>query len=189
MIDPTSTPSVPAGETAVGSSIPAITTEPFPASTRIYVEGTRPDIRVPMREIRVAPTRTHAGLTVENPPVTVYDTSGPYTDPDASIDLRRGLAPLRRPWIEGRGDVEELPAVSSEYGRRRAADPQLAPIRFPSPRRPLCARPGAAVTQMHYAKRGIVTPEMEFIALRENQRRELARELAGGKAWGGGDVS
>src|SRR5436309_15677594 len=118
MIDPTSTPSVPAGETAVGSSTPAITTEPFPASTRIYVEGTRPGVRVPLREIRVAPTRTHAGLTVENPPVTVYDTSGPYTDPAAEIDVHRGLPPLRREWILGRGDVEELSEVSSEYGRR-----------------------------------------------------------------------
>jgi phosphomethylpyrimidine synthase len=165
---------------------PAITTAPFPASEKVYVEGTRPDIRVPMREIRVAPTHTHAGLTVENPRVTVYDTSGPYTDPGAEIDLHRGLSPLRRPWVLERGDVEELPAVSSEYGRRRAADPNLAPIRFAHPRRPLCAKPGANVSQMHYAKRGIVTPEMEFIAIRENQRRQQAREQAGGKAWGGG---
>jgi phosphomethylpyrimidine synthase len=169
---------------------PGITTDPFPNAAKIHVEGTLPGVRVPMREIRVAPTQTHAGAlpgrTVENPPVTVYDTSGPYTDPGVEIDLTRGLAPLRRDWILGRGDVEELPQVSSEYGRRRAVDPELAAVRFPALRRPLCARPGANVTQMHYARQGIVTPEMEFIAIRENQRRELAREAMGGKAWGGG---
>jgi phosphomethylpyrimidine synthase len=165
---------------------PEITTEPFPASRKVYVEGTLPGVRVPMREIRVAPTRTHAGLTVENPPVTVYDTSGPYTDPDAGIDLRRGLAPLRGEWILGRSDVEELASVTSLYGRQREQDPRLAPIRFTRTRKPLRALPGANVTQMHYARKGIVTPEMEYIALRENQRRELARELLDGKAWGGG---
>src|SRR6266545_955219 len=168
----------------------ALSTEPFPASRKIYVEGSQPGVRVPMREIRVAPTHTHAGLTVENPSVTVYDTSGPYTDPDVAIDLRQGLAPLRREWILDRADIEELPAVSSEYGRRRASDPKLDGIRFTNLRKPLCARPGGNVTQMHYARKGIVTPEMEFIAIRENQRRELAREgfleKAGGKAWGGG---
>jgi len=174
MIDPTSSPSA------------VITHEPFPSATKIFVTGSRPDVRVPMREIRVAPTQTHAGLTVPNPTVIVYDTSGPYTDPNAAINLRQGLPPLRRPWIEERGAVEELPAVSSEYGRRRAADPILAPIRFPHLRRPLCARPGANVSQMHYAKKGIITPEMEFIAIRENQRREHAREVLGGRAWGGG---
>jgi phosphomethylpyrimidine synthase len=169
---------------------PGITTDPFPNAAKIHVEGTLPGVRVPMREIRVAPTQTHPGTlpgrTVDNPPVTVYDTSGPYTDPAAEIDLARGLAPLRRDWILARGDVEELPQVSSEYGRRRAVDPKLAAVRFPSLRRPLCARPGANVTQMHYARQGMVTPEMEFIAIRENQRRELALETMGGKARGGG---
>jgi phosphomethylpyrimidine synthase len=165
---------------------PGITTDPFPNAAKVYVEGTLPGVRVPMREVRLAPTQTHQGLRVENPPVTVYDTSGPYTDPAAEIDLDRGLPPLRREWIVGRGDVEELSEVSSEYGRRRAVDPKLAAVRFPHLRRPLCARPGANVTQMHYARQGIVTPEMEFIAIRENQRRELAREAMGGKAWGGG---
>ncbi len=168
----------------------SLSTEPFPASRKIYVEGSRPDVQVPMREIRVSPTHTHSGLTIENPAVTLYDTSGPYTDPNAAIDLRRGLPPLRRPWVLERGGVDELPAVSSEYGRRRATDPKLAPIRFPSPRNPLCAGSGGNVSQMHYARKGIVTPEMEYIAIRENQRRELAREgfleKAGGKAWGGG---
>ena len=169
---------------------PGITTDPFPNAVKIHVEGTLPGVRVPMREIRVAPTQTHPGAlpgrTVENPPVTVYDTSGPYTDPAAAIDLRPRPRPLRRDWILGRGDVEELRQVSSEYGRRRAIDPKLAAVRFPSLRRPLCAKPGANVTQMHYARQGIVSPEMEFIAIRENQRRELAREAMGGKAWGGG---
>ncbi len=176
---------------------PGITTDPFPNAVKIHVDGTLPGVRVPMREIRVAPTQTHPmnqgatlpgrpGRTIENPPVTVYDTSGPYTDPAAEIDLGAGLSPLRRGWILGRGDVEELRQVSSEYGRRRAVDPKLAAVRFPSLRRPLCARPGANVTQMHYARQGIVTPEMEFIAIRENQRRELALETMGGKAWGGG---
>jgi phosphomethylpyrimidine synthase len=157
---------------------PAITTEPFPSSRKIHVEGERPGVRVPMREIRLSPTRN-----VENPPVTVYDTSGPYTDPGSEIDVRQGLAPLRRDWILARGDVEELPAISSEYGRRRAADPRLAPIRFPNVRRPLCARPGANVTQMHYARKGIVTPEMEFIAIREGLAPEFVRdEVARGRA-------
>ncbi|MFL6235999.1 MAG: phosphomethylpyrimidine synthase ThiC, partial [Thermoanaerobaculia bacterium] len=162
---------------------PGITTDPFPNSAKVYVAGSLPGVRVPMREVRVAPTQTHAGLTVQNPPVTVYDTSGPYTDPAAEIDLHRGLPPLRREWIVGRGDVEELSEVSSEYGRRRAADPKLAGVRFPHLRRPLCAKPGSNVTQMHYARLGVVTSEMEFIAIRENQRLELARH---GKAWGGG---
>src|SRR5215203_5897055 len=96
---------------------PGITTEPFPNSTKIHVEGSRPDVRVPMREVRVAATRTHSGLSVENPPVTVYDTSGPYTDPSARIDVYQGLEPLRRAWIEERGDVEELASVTSLYGR------------------------------------------------------------------------
>jgi phosphomethylpyrimidine synthase len=176
-------------EPAAQSVRPGITTEPFPNSTKIHVEGTRPDVRVPMREVRVAPTRTHAGLSLENPPVTVYDTSGPYTDPSAEIDVYRGLEPLRRAWIEERGDVEELASVTSLYGREREADPRLAPIRFQRVRRPLRAKPransGANVTQMHYARKGIVTPEMEFIAIRENQRRELSRDQ-NGKAWGGG---
>jgi len=158
----------------------------FPASRKIYVAGTRSDLRVPMREIALSPTRTHApgppgaaAVSEPNPPLVVYDTSGPYTDPAADVDVRRGLPPLRRAWIVERGDVVELPTVSSEYGRRRAADPRLDGLRFAHPRRPLRARPGANVTQMHYARRGVVTPEMEFIAIRENQARDLARQVGG----------
>src|SRR5689334_18922200 len=144
----------------------SVSTQPFSAASKIYVEGTQPDVRVPMREIRVSPTRTHGGLAAgaENPSVTVYDTSGPYTDPAAEIDVRRGLPPLRREWVLGRGDVEELASITSEYGRRRATDPKLDGLRFQHIRRPLRARAGANVTQMHYARKGIVTPEMEFIA-------------------------
>ncbi|HEX2645373.1 MAG TPA: phosphomethylpyrimidine synthase ThiC, partial [Thermoanaerobaculia bacterium] len=170
--------------------------QPFPRSRKVYVEGS-PGVRVPMREIELSPTRPHAGRGVppggqgsgpvsENPPVTVYDTSGPYTDPEARIDVRQGLPPLRRPWVLDRGDVEELSSITSEYGRRRADDPKLEKVRFPHLRRPLRSRAGANVTQRHYARKGIVTPEMEFVAIRENQRRELAREAMAGKALGGG---
>ncbi len=156
-----------------------LTLTPFPASSKVYVQGAQPGVRVAMREIAVSPTRHARDGSVEvNEPVVVYDPSGPYTDPAATIDIRRGLEPLRRAWILGRGDVDELPRVSSEYGRRRAEDPRLHDIRFPQLRKPLCAKRGANVTQMHYARQGIVTPEMEYIAIRENQRREqvLAEE-------------
>ncbi|HEX6137670.1 MAG TPA: phosphomethylpyrimidine synthase ThiC [Casimicrobiaceae bacterium] len=149
---------------------------PLPASTKIYVEGSRADIRVPMREI--AQTDTPASFGAEkNPPLAVYDTSGPYTDPDARIDIRLGLPALRTPWIDERGDTLVLDAPTSAYGRARLADPALGGMRFDLHRPARRASTGANVTQMHYARRGIVTPEMEFIAIRENQRREetLAR--------------
>ncbi len=152
---------------------------PFPGSRKIYVTGSRPDLRVPMREIQLSDTLTRKGRE-SNPPITVYDTSGPYTDPEADIDLRRGLPPVRSAWIEERGDTECLPDFSSDYARRRNADPALAAVRFPHLRRPRRARPGANVTQMHYARRGIITPEMEFVAIRENQRREALREILQG---------
>src|SRR5579885_2613131 len=157
-----------------------ISTQPFPASRKVYVEGTQPGVRVPMREIVLTPTKTAGGALAPNAPVTVYDTSGPYTDPAVSLDIRAGLAPLRLDWISSRGDVEELTDLTSEYGRRRAADPALASLRFAHLRKPLRAKPGRNVTQMHYARKGIVTPEMEFIAIRENQSREAAREAAAG---------
>ncbi len=149
-------------------------TRPFPASRKIYVEGESPGVRVPMREISQAPTRTSQGAE-ENPPIYVYDTSGPYTDPRAEIDLLKGLPPLRDPWIEARGDSERLPGPSSEYGRLRQRDPALAHLRFEHIRTPRRARPGANVTQMHYARRGIVTPEMEFVAIRENLKLDELR--------------
>ena len=158
--------------------------KPLPASRKVYVAGARPDMRVPMREISQSDTPTAAGME-KNPPLTVYDTSGPYTDPEAQIDIRIGLPALRAAWIAERGDSEELAAWSSEYGRLRAVDHKLARLRFPGmQRKPRRAVAGANVSQMHYARRGIVTPEMEFIAIRENQRREglaewLTRQHAG----------
>ncbi|AWN15448.1 phosphomethylpyrimidine synthase ThiC [Salinisphaera sp. LB1] len=148
---------------------------PFPNSNKIHVTGSRPDIRVPMRE--VAQSNTPATFGVEkNPPITIYDCSGPYTDPSAEIDLRRGLPALRATWIEERGDTEVLPGLSSEFGRDRAADAATGHLRFPDVRAPRRARAGVNVSQMHYARRGIVTPEMEFVAIRENARIDEIRD-------------
>ncbi|WP_202839315.1 phosphomethylpyrimidine synthase ThiC [Luteimonas saliphila] len=144
-------------------------TRPIPGSRKIFVEGSRPDLRVPMREIGLAQTPTLFGGE-DNPPVTVYDTSGPYTDPDARIDLSAGLPALRARWIAERGDTEALPALSSEFGRSRETNAKLDAVRFPNRLLPRRAKAGANVSQMHYARRGIVTPEMEFVAIRENQR-------------------
>jgi phosphomethylpyrimidine synthase len=144
---------------------------PLPASRKIHVEGSRPDIRVPMREI--AQTDTPASFGAEkNPPLAVYDTSGPYTDPAAQIDVRQGLLALRARWIDERNDTVLLDAPTSAFGRARLADPALAGFRFDLHRPPRRAKVGANVTQMHYARRGIVTPEMEFVAIRENQLRD-----------------
>ena len=151
-------------------------TRPIPGSRKIHVQGSRPDLRVPMREIALSPTPRLRGPAEVNAPFTVYDTSGPYTDPEARIDLAAGLPALRAAWIAERGDSEELADLSSAFGRARAADPKLDAVRFPATRPPRRARAGANVTQMHYARRGIVTPEMEFIAIRENQRLDAIRE-------------
>ncbi|MDN4037516.1 phosphomethylpyrimidine synthase ThiC [Massilia sp. YIM B02443] len=145
--------------------------KPLPNSRKVYIEGSRPDIRVPMREISQSPTPDSFGGEA-NPPLYVYDTSGPYTDPAAAIDIRSGLGSPRAPWIAGRGDTEQLDGPSSLYGQARLNDPALAALRFNLQRAPRRARGGANVTQMHYARQGIVTPEMEFIALRENMRRK-----------------
>ncbi|MCW4454571.1 phosphomethylpyrimidine synthase ThiC [Flavobacterium sp. MXW15] len=150
-------------------------TRPIPGSRKIFVEGSRPDLRVAMREIAQSRTPTLFGGE-ENPPITVYDPSGPYTDPDAHIDLRAGLAPLRAGWIAERGDTELLPQLSSEFGRGRQTDPRLDAVRFPARTLPRVAKAGANVTQMHYARRGIVTPEMEYVAIRENQRLDAVRD-------------
>jgi len=148
----------------------------LPRSHKVFVQGNREDIRVPMREIVQSETRTSTGLE-RNPPIYVYDTSGPYTDPQVRIDIRSGLAALRGPWIEERGDTEELPGPSSRYGVERLNDARLAEMRFRLVRRPRRAKAGANVSQMHYARRGIVTPEMEFVSIRENQRRDLLADL------------
>ena len=164
-----------------------LTTDPFPASRKVYINGSQPGVHVPMREISLTPTKSmNGGTPTPNEPVTIYDTSGPYTDPSVTIDVRTGLAPLRRPWVLSRQDVEQLSDVSSQYGRLRTTDPKLADLRFQHIRKPLRAKPGQNVSQLHYARKGIVTPEMEFIAIRENQSREVARELAQRNGNGGG---
>jgi phosphomethylpyrimidine synthase len=149
--------------------------EPLPASRKIFVAGSRPDIRVPMREIGQADTPASFGAE-KNPPIVVYDTSGPYTDPAAKIDIRKGLPPLRSRWIAERNDTIELEGPTSAYGRARLSDLALAGLRFDLRRAPRRASVvngvGANVSQMHYARQGVVTPEMEFIAIRENLKRE-----------------
>ncbi len=150
---------------------------PFPNSRKIFVQGSRKDIQVAMREIAQSPTRTNDGLA-ENPDITVYDTSGPYTDPDIEIDIRKGLDPVRGGWIAERGDTEQLSGLNSDYSRLRQQDASLDGIRFHGVRQPLRARTGANVSQMHYARRGIITPEMEYIAIRENQQIQLVQETA-----------
>src|SRR5262245_44078536 len=144
-------------------------------SRKIYLfHPSRPDIRVPMREVP---------LSGGEPPVRLYDTSGPFTDPQVDIDLKRGLSPLREAWIRERGDVDELSRPTSEYRRQREDDPGLGGVRFGSVRRPLRAHGGRRVTQMHYARRGEITPEMQFVALREGVAPELVRdEVARGRA-------
>lgn len=150
--------------------------QPLPNSRKIYIQGSRPDIRVPMREISQSDTQTSQGIE-KNPPICVYDTSGPYTDPEANIDIREGLLPLREKWIEERADTEVLPGLSSEYSLKRMQDPTLTAMRFNLKRSVRRAKSGVNVTQMHYARRGIITPEMEFIAIRENQRKERITDL------------
>ena len=152
-------------------------TRPFANSRKIYVAGSRPDVRVPMREIALSPTHTAEGAE-ENPPLYLYDTSGPYTDPTAKIDLLQGLADLRTPWIGERGDTERLTGPSSAYGQSRQGDPELAHLRFEHIHSPRRAKAGANVTQMHYARQGTITPEMEFVAIRENQRLDELRRDA-----------
>ena len=172
-----------------------LSTTPFPASRKVYVEGSHPGVRVPMREISLtSPHSPHAPQGQSPEPasetgpnsITVYDTSGAYTDPAVSIDIRQGLAPVRQGWITARGDSEELDGSSSDYGRFRAADRSLADIRFAHIRRPRRALAGRNVSQMHYARKGMVTPEMEYIAIRENQAREQLREQAEANGNGNG---
>ena len=130
---------------------------PLPGSRKVFVDGERLDVRVGMREVVQTDTPLVFGAA-KNPPIAIYDTSGPYTDPNAHIDLCQGLLPLRDAWIQARDDVERLDGLSSEYGRAREKDERLDPVRFQRTRDPLCARDGACVTQMSYARRGVVTP-------------------------------
>ncbi|MDP2654174.1 MAG: phosphomethylpyrimidine synthase ThiC [Candidatus Omnitrophota bacterium] len=157
---------------------------PFPGSKKIYRSGRmHPSLRVPFREIQLAPTLDGHSKLTDNPPFSVYDTSGPYTDPSLLVDITQGLPELRKPWILSRQDAEELTAATSHYRKIRETDPHIAHIRFPRVRRPLRAKPGQNVTQMHYAKQGIITPEMEFIAIREQCDPAFVRdEVARGRA-------
>lgn len=152
----------------------------FPESRRVYLTGSRADLRVPMREIQLSPTLS--GGTKEDPtyqpndPVPVYDTSGCYGDPDIKVDLSAGLHPLRRQWINERADSEALTENSSTYTQARLADDGLEQLRFITRSVPRRAKTGRCVTQLHYARKGIITPEMEFIALRENMGRERIKD-------------
>lgn len=151
----------------------------FPNSKRIYITGTHPGVRVPMREIQLSPTLIGGSKEQpqyeENEAIPVYDTSGPYGDPQIAINVQQGLAKLRQPWIDARGDTEELTVRSSDYTKARLADDGLDELRFSGVLTPKRAKAGRRVTQLHYARQGIITPEMEFIAIRENMGRERIR--------------
>ena len=157
------------------ASLSAEITQPFPNSKKIYVTGSRPDIRVGMREIQLSDTSDSMGFE-KNSPITVYDTSGPFTDPDISIDLMKGIPDVRSGWIAERDDTELLDGPSSEFGQQRQHDPELANLRFEHIRSPRRAKAGQNVSQMHYARRGIITPEMEYVAIRENLRLDELRK-------------
>ncbi len=159
-----------------------ITRSPFPNSKKIYVEGKIHPINVAMREIELSPTKLSNGTLEHNPPVTVYDTSGPYTDENSEINIEKGLPRIREQWILDRNDVEILDGITSEYGKARLADSKLDELRFSYNHKPKVAKEGKEVTQLYYAKQGIITPEMEYIAIRENQRIEqldsVSKEMA-----------
>ncbi|NOT13323.1 MAG: phosphomethylpyrimidine synthase ThiC [Methylococcaceae bacterium] len=166
---------------AVIKDIPAtvvssVKIDSYPASEKIYVQGSRPDIRVPMRKITLSDTPAHFGAE-KNPPLYVYDTSGVYTDASVEIDLKKGLGTVRNAWIAERNDTEELTGPSSKFGRQRLEDPSTAHLRFEHIRKPRRAKAGANVSQMHYARKGLITPEMEYIAIRENQLMDEMRDL------------
>lgn len=154
----------------------SITTTPFPNSRKIYVKGNIHDINVAMREISLSDTKLrNQDVSVKNESIVVYDTSGPYTDPSASIDVRKGLPKLREKWILDRSDVDQLDGISSEYGKQRLNKSELDHLRFQCISKPFKAKPGKNVSQLHYAKKGIITPEMEYIAIRENQKLEAVK--------------
>ena len=171
---------LPLGGPSAGSIAEAPVPRSFPSSRKVYVAGSRPDLCVPMREIRLADSTSRLG-PIAHDAVTVYDTSGPYTDPAADIDLGAGLPPLRARWIAERGDVEERPADAFGERSEPAARSRLV---FARPRPPWRAKAGANVTQMHYARRGLITPEMEFVAIRENQRLDEAEAQQGSRMAG-----
>ncbi|WP_313514629.1 phosphomethylpyrimidine synthase ThiC [Sphingobacterium sp.] len=159
-----------------------ITTNAFPNSKKVYIPGNLHPIQVAMREISLSPTKLSKGGLEINPPVTIYDTSGPYTDVNAEIDIRKGLDRIREQWILDRNDVEILDGISSEYGQKRLHDPSLDELRFSYNHKPKRAVFGQNVTQLHYAKKGIITAEMEYVAIRENQRIEQLQAATKGMA-------
>ena len=169
-----------------------LSTQPLPASQKIYVLGSRADLRVAMRQIDLTPTRLSNGSLSQNEPLVVYDPSGPYTDSKIQVDIKKGLPSLRLQWILERDDVERLNQGSSQYGVLREMDPDLVQIKFVRTSQPLRAKRSCNVTQMHYARKGIVTPEMEYIAIRENRMLEFSQgkgQLSGqhpGQPWGAG---
>ena len=154
-----------------------VTTGPLPGSEKIYVTGSQPDLRVPMRKIKLSPTLDLDGSKIENEDVVVYDTSGPYTDTTYTVNLHKGLPRLRENWIEKRQDTSKLKELSSEYGKMRQADKSLDHLRFEHVNvHPRQAQQGKQITQMYYARQGIITPEMEYVAIRENQLADQIRE-------------
>ena len=155
------------------SSLDTSTNQHFPNSHKIYIQGSRSDIQVPMREISLATTETGSGIE-ENAPIRVYDSSGIYSDKETAVNLRTGLPLVRENWINERNDTEELDSVSSTYGRARQSDLNTAHLRFEHLKKPRRARSGCNVTQLHYARQGIITPEMEYIAIRENMAKAQA---------------
>ncbi len=159
------------------TEVNSVKIDSYPASEKIYVQGSRPDIQVPMRKITLSDTPVHFGAVEKNGPLYVYDTSGVYTDPNVEIDLKKGLNSIRSGWIEERNDTEELNGPSSDFGRQRLEDLATASLRFEHIRKPRRAKAGKNVSQMYYARQGIITPEMEFIAIRENQKMEEMRDL------------
>jgi len=157
-----------------------ITKKPFPKSKKVYVSGTiHPQINVAMREISLEDTSdSFSGKKTPNQPVTVYDTSGPYTDPSKEINVHNGLEPIREQWVLDRGDVEELDSFTSKYCNERLNDSSLDHLRFNHKRKPKKAIAGKNVSQMHYAKQGIITPEMEYVAIRENQKLQEVKRIS-----------
>ena len=159
-----------------------ISTTPFAGSKKIYVPGNlHKYIKVGMREITLSPTKLTGGRTEDNAPVVVYDTSGPYTDEQTTIDIKKGLPRLREQWILDRNDVEQLQEGTSVYGRERKQDSSLDIFRFEDIKKPLRAKNGGNVSQLHYAKKGMITPEMEYIAIRENQHIESLKYKLNGQ--------
>ncbi|MCL1680025.1 MULTISPECIES: phosphomethylpyrimidine synthase ThiC [Elizabethkingia] len=159
-----------------------ITQTSLPNSKKVYIDGQLFPIKVAMREITLSPTKLSSGGIEVNPPVTVYDTSGPYTDDQAVIDVRKGLPRIREQWILDRGDIEVLEGITSEYGKQRLADDKLDDLRFEYSHKPMVAKEGMNVSQLYYAKKGIITPEMEYVAIRENQKIEQLETSTKGMA-------